>query len=506
MARVLSILLALAAAAAIWSTARVFSATVDEPAHLAAGMQWLTTDRYDFDINHPPLGRIAAALGPYLAGARRAGTSDLYEEGVRILGTGDRFERMLALARRGELVFFLVLAFATWGLARRVVGETGAALAVFFVASNPNVLAHAGLATTDIAATATTTLALLALLWLVEAPNFARAAVLGLAFGAAFASRFSTIAFLGSAVMATYFVRGGVTRDWTLPKPPRGSRWTAVAIAAVTTLIVLCAVYRLNLPPMADGIRSFLAHGERGHPAFLLGEASVRGWWYYYPVALLVKTPLPLLVLATIGASVAIASVHRREGWVRAVPLAAAIAMLAVSMTVHVDLGVRLVLAVYPLLAVCAAEGVLALWRSTRQRAAAQAASVLLVLWSLTTVVRAHPDHLAYFNALAGPQPERVLVDSNLDWGQDVYRLRDTLAARGVRDTVLIAYFGTALPSATGIIPRSRVLGLRERATGWIAASETYLAGEWVGHAYQWLLAYPPVARIGPSMRLWYIP
>src|ERR1043166_3303331 len=109
MARGLSILLALAAAVMIWSTARVFSATVDEPAHLAAGMQWLTTDRYDFDINHPPLGRIAAALGPYLAGARRAGTSDLYEEGVRILGTGDRFERMLALARRGELVFFLVL-------------------------------------------------------------------------------------------------------------------------------------------------------------------------------------------------------------------------------------------------------------------------------------------------------------------------------------------------------------------------------------------------------------
>ena len=39
------------------------------------------------------------------------------------------------------------------------------------------------------------------------------------------------------------------------------------------------------------------------------------------------------------------------------------------------------------------------------------------------------------------------------------------------------------------------LLGLHERATGWIAASETYLAGEWVGRAYQWLLDYPPVAR-----------
>src|SRR5437762_3478271 len=129
MARVLSILLALVAAVAIWSTARVFSATVDEPAHIAAGMQWLTTNRYDYDLNHPPLGRVAAALGPFLDGARGAGTSDLFEEGVRILGTGDGFVRTLALARHGELVFFLVLVFATWGLARRVLGEAGAALA-----------------------------------------------------------------------------------------------------------------------------------------------------------------------------------------------------------------------------------------------------------------------------------------------------------------------------------------------------------------------------------------
>src|SRR5947207_7547481 len=104
----------------------------------------------------------------------------------------------------------------------------------------------------------------------------------------------------------------------------------------------------------------------------------------------------------------------------------------------------------------------------TQQQTAARTVAGALAVACLVVVVRAHPDHLAYFNALAGPHPERVLVDSNLDWGQDVYRLRDTLAARGVRDSVLIAYFGTALPSATGIIPRSRVLGLREHPTGWI--------------------------------------
>jgi hypothetical protein len=127
-----------------------------------------------------------------------------------------------------------------------------------------------------------------------------------------------------------------------------------------------------------------------------------------------------------------------------------------------------------------------------------------LLAASAVIAVRAHPDHQAYFNLLAGDHPERVLVDSNLDWGQDLYRLRDTLRARGVRDSVRIAYFGTLSPAAAGV-PNSRFLGLHEHPTGWVAASETLLAGEWVGTAYAWLLDYPAVARIGPGMRLWYI-
>jgi len=129
----------------------------------------------------------------------------------------------------------------------------------------------------------------------------------------------------------------------------------------------------------------------------------------------------------------------------------------------------------------------------------------VMLVCAIVIPIRSHPDHLAYFNALAGDHPENVLVDSNLDWGQDLYRLRDTIVARGITDTVRVAYFGTADLTAAGV-PRARLLGLHERATGWIAASETYLAGEWVGRAYMWLLEYPEVARIGPSMRLWYIP
>src|SRR4051812_33994778 len=65
-----AIVIVLVAATAILSTARTFSGTVDEPAHIGAGVEWLSAHRYDYDLQHPPLGRIAAALGPYLRGAR----------------------------------------------------------------------------------------------------------------------------------------------------------------------------------------------------------------------------------------------------------------------------------------------------------------------------------------------------------------------------------------------------------------------------------------------------
>jgi len=265
---------------------------------------------------------------------------------------------------------------------------------------------------------------------------------------------------------------------------------------------VILAAYRFELAPFIEGIKLFVAHGDRGHYTYLFGKPGYRGWWYYFPVALLVKTPLPLLALAIVGGFVAIRDLRTKREWLGAVPLVSALTILGISLRVHVDLGVRLVLPIYPLMAIVAAQGARELWNQKPARIG-RTATALFALASIFIVVRTHPDHLSYFNAFAGDHPEQILVDSNLDWGQDLYRLRDTLRARGVRDSVYIAYFGTTSPDSAGI-PKSRFMELHERPTGWIAASETFLAGEWVGSAYFWLNAEPPIARIGKGMRLWY--
>ena len=183
------------------------------------------------------------------------------------------------------------------------------------------------------------------------------------------------------------------------------------------------------------------------------------------------------------------------------------VAVLVPALLSRVDLGVRIVLAVYPFLALLAARGASSAWRSagTRAQVLARRRRGVGARRGMLRDLGTHlADYLAYFNPVAVPRPERVLVDSNLDWGQDLYRLADTVRARGI-DSIRVHYFGSSQLSSVGLT-NARRLGRDERTSGWIAASETFPRRRLVRHVLRWLARRTPVARIGPSMRLYYIP
>jgi hypothetical protein len=519
-----AVIVALGGALAIASTYRVFSQTHDEPAHIAAGMEWLTAGEYTFEVQHPPLARLAAAVGPYFAGERTSGNS-MWVEGARILGRGDHYTNVLALARLGELPFFLLLCCVVWSQGRRIAGEAGGTVAVFFIASNPNILAHAGLATTDIAPTALFAASLLAFVRWLERADRSRSLILGATIGLAVVTKFSTIAFLGPTLVIGYGLWAHAKASWRFPVLPDGPRPLASAgIVVGGCAFTVWACYGFAVGPVATGIplwvpapaffqgvADFATHGSLGHTSFLLGRISSKGWWYYFPIVLLVKTPIPLLVLSFLGAWVAIADSRRHGPWDALLPIAASAVILAVGMATRVDIGVRHILPLYPQLALLAAYGSVAAWERWTIRSsppalrnAVRASLGLATAASVGIVLMCHPDHLAYFNSLAGRHPEHVLSDSNLDWGQDLYRLAAEIRERRIA-SIRLAYFGSADPAAAGVV-NATPLGHNERASGWIAVSETYLAGVWSDRGYVWLRAYVPVARVGRSMRLYWFP
>ncbi len=488
-------------------TYAVFSNTYDEPAHLATGMEWLDLQRYDYERLHPPLARIAAAVGPFLGGVRSTGSPDMWNEGRALLYGDGGYGRNLTLARLGILPFFVVALMIVWFWTKRVLGAPEAAIAVALCSSLPPVLAHAGLATTDMPATAMLALACYAFTRLLDAQTGWWSVWFGLAVGLAFITKFSTIVFLPAGLMAMLVVHL-VTQGRPRPIPWRRIA-RVVGVAGAAAFVVVWAVYRFSFgvnswgftapaPEWFDGIWQLSQQNAGGREGYIFSEVSTEGHWYFFPVALAVKTPLPFLFLAAGGLAMSVRSTTMRPALAAG---AAAVAMLLASMTSKFNLGVRHVLPLYPLLAIGAAGVTTALWRSPARRRVGRVLVVALLGWQAVGVWRAHPDYLAWFNAIAGPRPENMLVDSNLDWGQDLLRLADTVRARGI-DSLALEYFGSAVPSQH--IANVRQLRRYELPDDWFAASVSAIKGLLVyrNHGYQWMELIEPDIRIGKSIRM----
>ena len=157
--RTIAVALVLFASIRIIATYTVFSHTYDEPAHIACGMEWLDKGVYRWEPQHPPLARVATALGPYLLGTRCQNTpnvdlASMTKEGLAILYYGHHYDLTLELARLGVLPFFWIACLVVYWWGRRYFSASVAVVAVFLFSFLPPVLAHAGLATTDMALTA----------------------------------------------------------------------------------------------------------------------------------------------------------------------------------------------------------------------------------------------------------------------------------------------------------------------------------------------------------------
>jgi hypothetical protein len=185
-------------------------------------------------------------------------------------------------------------------------------------------------------------------------------------------------------------------------------------------------------------------------------------------------------------------------------PLAVVIVILAVAMTSRIHLGVRYILPLYPMLAMIAGIGAGSLFVMRSIKSCILL--TIIIIAQLSVVAMNFPDYLAYFNVFAGAEPERLLVDSDLDWGQDINRVATELRARGI-GRVFTALQGSADLSRQGF-PAHGDLDWYQPATGWIVISLT----QWAFgtnpppyDGYAWLKAFEPVATIGKTVRLYYV-
>jgi len=212
-----------------------------------------------------------------------------------------------------------------------------------------------------------------------------------------------------------------------------------------------CRDHRLLPEAWLYGL-AFVETNARGRMAFFEGDYRITGWRTFFPVAFLLKSTLPALALTLLGIiGLAFTFPRRRTVWFyRVSPLLVFLAVYwAFSIPSHLNIGHRHLLPTYAACYILAGGSVLLV---RRHRAWAVVLAILLV-WQARESLAIRPDYLAYFNPICGGPKEahRMFVDSSLDWGQDLPRLRDWLQTRTAGEKVFISYFGTDSPPHEGI-------------------------------------------------------
>ncbi len=595
----------------LFTASRSTSAVVDEPAHLTAG--YLALTRGDLGVNreHPPLIKAIAAL-PLLVvkprlpepapGGPLPGTEDFeFHYSREFLYRANDAGRLLAAARLPMMILTVLLGAVLFVWTREIAGAGAALAALALFSFEPGILGHGRLVTTDLGAA----FFIMATLWTLRLTlrrgSLMGAMACGLLLGCALLAKFSTLLLLpigGLLLLLDRFLRSreadagghGVDRagearrraeatrepggEGSAPAPggsqapTRGSRpdrsngWGRTAILAAIVLLtgwlVLLAGYGFKgfpLPSLyVEGLQlARLKNVTLEGPTYLMGEISANGFWSYYLIALLVKTPIPLLLLSAVGS----VSLLRHPSWRREalwLLLPPASWIVAMSALTHAQIGVRYVLPAVPFLCAAAGAGLPVLAGALSRRGSKEdgaalqalkargggsaeeaaagagstacvaaggvagpgrapararavvvvASAIILIGWQAASTLAAHPYHLSWFNALAGGSQNgwKWLADSNVDWGQDLIGLRRWQEGAG-NPPVNLYYFGTADPEAEGI----RRYPYGEVHPGWFAVSATHLAGVYLPDRdyFAVLRERKPDVSIGGSIFLYHL-
>jgi 4-amino-4-deoxy-L-arabinose transferase-like glycosyltransferase len=497
------------------------SPTVDEQNHIARGLSVLATRDPRLYIGHPPLINVISAL-PLVFDARIQlplddvawRTADWIAFAMELFWKRNNPALVMLTAARLMIVLLGVAFLAVlYRLGADVGGPWLGLGALALAALDPTLRAHSRLATTDLGVTLMLTITL----WLwrrwLRRPRPRAAMLAGAALGLALVSKFTALIYVPSLALAALFTLG-------LNRRSVGQCALAMASAALAAWAAygfeLRPAFGLPVPvPMASYGEEFLSASvvfERY--TYLLGSVTRQGSLAYFPLALAVKTPLPLLFSAALGLALWLRRAWRAEAalWFPSV------VFLATAILARVNIGYRHLMPIFPLMYLGGALALIWLWRSFQWGRWVAGA---LIAWLALNTALVYPRDLTFFNEIAGgpDNGHRFLVDSNLDWGQDLGELVEYVRARRI-DSIYVSYFGSvpigSLPVKEYPIP-ARPLPPRPTshwrrlfpAPGWYAISLNHLLGAASldnPDTFAYFRQHQPEAILGRTIYIYYVP
>ncbi len=540
------------------------SATFDETVHLPAGYLHLRFGDYSFNPAHPPLVKMLAAVPLLFVDVKipfeKEPLKD-FDDAQKVLYKQNDADRLLFLGRLAVLPVTLLLGWVVFLWTKQLFGQLAASFALFLFAFEPNILAHGPLVNTDMGAACFMFLATFAFYRLVHEFSIRRLALAGLSLGLALVTKFSTLPLLPTLLLIgvgvivldhhievrvpgfpTRLVKGrmrklmillvaaigmglivygtiwgtyrfryeGIALPWQTYQAPldqilSGETWSGWMLLRIKEARLLPEAYFYGFATIPLSLHRLV---------FLLGKLLIGGVWYYFIVTVLLKTPLALLLLLLVSPLV-LRPLWRRDSVAILCLAIPVVFYFGVASAGRLNIGHRHILPIYPFLFVMV--GSLVPWVMQRH-AVVKGALAALTVWYFVSSVAIFPHYLAYFNELAGG-PEggyKSLVDSNLDWGQDLKGLKRYMDQHGIR-RVWLSYFGSAHPDYYGIaynyLPSYFITDaeLEKEQSPYLAISATMLQGAYLpglgmsSDYFEGFRQREPLAKIGYSIFLYRI-
>lgn len=523
-ARLALVLVALAFTGAGLRQAWTDSPTVDEGVDLASGLSAWAHHDLRMAPEHPVLPRLLAAL-PALAAdpivpddaAWRDG--DWFDHTESVLAANDeagRLRRIVFLSRLVPLAEAVACGLVLFLLARRLAREPAGLLAAGLWFTTPFALGLGHVQSIDVAFTLATLLVALALLRHREAPTAGRALVVGLALAGALATRHTGLVLVPVALvvvamapvarrqavrMAALAGAVGYAGLWavyrgfdpTAPGGAPGERFDGIVAAAGERSALARLVTAVPAPREWQAGFGHLTLTSDARPAWLAGQAWDGMQWWFFPGSLALKVPLSALLLLGVGwvACRRLAPARRRD--LALVVVLPALVLLAFTVVQPLALGLRLVLPSLAL-ALVAAGPAADLLLSSRPRRAVLGGLAVLQAAALVSGSR----HAVAWSPPPFRPAYRWVSDANLDYGQDLWRVREW--AEGRR-----AWVAVIAPRGLAVGAGSRRVADADPAevTGWVAVGATSLTVV-QRDALAWLRKYCPVDQLGGGSVLVY--
>ena len=481
------------------------SATWDETGCLGIGKSTVRSQPWDTPgaILHPPLSYYIGSIpllffpgDPHFREFHGDHAAD--RRGQALLASPEnRGDRLLDLSRLMMVLTALVLGWFVYLWSRSLYGEAASMLAVVLFSFCPNILAHARLITPDITVTTFSFIALYFFWRLLRNDSTGGAVLGGLCFGLALLSK-STSVLLWPVCLVLMLLSCAQTR--TL-------KWRKPLLFAAIAMGIVCLGYGMNPRPYFAGISEQQRAAQLAPPVFFMGHYASR-WWDYFLVAFLLKTPVAVLLFLAVAAVLFVNNTLTGQWIDDAFLLLPAVTIFCFCSLKEAQVGLRHVLPAYPFLFVFASRSA-QIFVSHKFRLGLGLAALG---WYIGASCGIHPHYLAYFNELAGGPDNgwKYLVDSNLDWGQDLKGLKRFMDEHGIA-RISLSYFGTDSPERYGIaydwLPSPF---LRDpdpnhhpsRLKGWVAISASNLQGAQFTDKdlFACFRTLKPVAKVGYSI------